>query len=455
VHFFLTYLAVIRSNEMLKKRKRLGEKAKAAAKKAAEAAAVDEAGDVESGGEDSDDIPQPDAAGDAEDDDFFETPDEKRVRLAKDYLKTLEGSASKDQIQERLTQDVAEQQRRTRSQVSGLNMGQPRFLKGHKEPTTCIAMSSDERTIFSGGKDCAILRWDIETGKKDVFPGGRNCFDSGGHFEHVLGLCLLEQRSLLASAGVDRLVRLWDLRCSPGAACTKKFMGHANAVSSVAAEPDCTQLYSASLDKSLKVWDVTAGRCVDTLFGHVQGITSMDIYHKNRPITGGSDKTARVWKVDKETHLMFSKHTYSVDAVGVLDHERFVSGSQDGTVMLWTQTSKKPLASTPVGDGKQWITSLGTMKGCDVFFSGSTDGNLHAWRAASRAATETDGKKGGGITLEEACASVHIPGCLNGIAVGQRLLACAVGKSHKLGSWYMEKRAKNGILLVPLSYEKS
>jgi len=232
-------------------------------------------------------------------------------------------------------------------------------------------------------------------------------------------------------------------------------MGHANTVSSVASEPDCSQLYSASFDKSLKLWDLAASRCIDTLFGHVQGVTSMDIYHKQRPVTAGMDKTVRLWKVDKETHLMFSKHTYSVDAVAVLDHERFVSGSQDGNLFLWTHTSKKPIASASVGS-KEWVTSLGAMKGCDVFFSGSTAGNLRAWHVVPRtaAAEETDGKKGG-VTLQEACAPVNIPGCLNGIAVGQRLVACAVGRDHKFGGWYFDKRAKNGILMVPVSYDKS
>eukprot|EP00438_Fugacium_kawagutii_P021896 Skav219761 [mRNA] locus=scaffold569:290381:297942:- [translate_table: standard] len=42
---------------------------------------------------------------------------------------------------------------------------------------------------------------------KDVFPGGRNRFECGGHFEKVLSVCLLEQRGLLVSAGVDRVVR--------------------------------------------------------------------------------------------------------------------------------------------------------------------------------------------------------------------------------------------------------
>ena len=56
--------------------------------------------------------------------------------------------------------------------------------KGHKLSPTCLTVKDDESKIFSGGKDCAVIEWDVETGgKKTVFAGGRKNFDCGGHFE--------------------------------------------------------------------------------------------------------------------------------------------------------------------------------------------------------------------------------------------------------------------------------
>ncbi|CAE7570934.1 unnamed protein product, partial [Symbiodinium sp. CCMP2456] len=148
------------------------------------------------------------AAGDEEEDEFFETPDEKRVRLAKEYLKTIGEGKTREQIQEELAKDTS------RRQVSDLALGEPRFLRGHKMAVTSVCLTADEGTMYTGGKDCAVLRWDVETGKKDVFPGGRNKFDCGGHFEKVLSVALLEEKGLLVSVGVDRLVRLWDPRAA-------------------------------------------------------------------------------------------------------------------------------------------------------------------------------------------------------------------------------------------------
>merc|ERR1712232_382310 len=154
-----------------------------------------------------------------------------------------------------------------------------------------------------------------------------------------------------------------------------------------------------------------------------------------RPLTGGADKTVRLWKVDKDTHLMFNRHTYAVDAVCVMDQDRFVSGSQDSSLMLWSHVSKKPLATTRLGAG-QWVTALRAVRRGDVVFSGSVEGRLRAWRLG-KSDGEGEDKKGYEFSL--ALAPVQAPGCINQIAVGRRVLACAVGKEHKSGRWFYNK----------------
>lgn len=414
---------------------------KAAAEEEAEGADVES--DVESAAEREAGGPRSE-----EEDAFFETADEKRVRLAKEYLGRLGEERAPEQVQEQLARDREEQERRTKVQVEDLVLGEPRFLKGHKGTATCVCLSSDESTLYSGGKDCAVLRWDVETGKKDVFAGGKNRFECGGHFDRVMSVCLVEERQLLLSAGIDRVVRLWDPRTPPKTPCIEKLMGHTGYISALAADPDGMQAYSASMDKSLKVWDLRTRKVRDTLFGHVAGISCMDLYYKGRPLTGSVDKTARLWKLDKDTHLMFSRHTYAVDAVAVLDFDRFVSGSQDGSLLLWSHTSKKPLAAASVGSGC-WVTALGAIRRGNVAFSGSVDGKLHTWRFPR------NGDEDKSLQWTPVGAPVQAPGCINAIAVGRRLIACAVGKEHKFGRWFYNSRQRDGVMLVPMSYRES
>lgn len=455
---------------VLKKRKRLagagGGASKKARKKGGAAAgeAAPEDNGVDANVDSEDEVSSDDdegrraakAGGGDEEEEFFETPDEKRVRMAKEYLGRIGTDKPQEEVQEQLAKDSEDQAKRSRLQVDDVSLGAPRLLrKAHGRAVTSVCLSADESTAFTGSKDCHVARWDVETGKHSLYPGGRNRFECGGHFQKVLSVCLVESRQLLASAGVDRVIRLWDPRAPPGTACKDTLQGHQGPVTGIAAEEDGSKLYTASTDKSLKIWDLRTKRCTDTMFGHVAGICSMDLYNKGRPVTGGADKSVRLWKVDKETHLMFNRHIYSADSVTVVDQERFLSGGQDGNLFLWSHASKKPLASASIGGGgDRWISALRAVRRGNVAFSGGVDGLLRCWRfgrGAAVGAAEDDRA----LRLVEAMTPVPVPGCINAIAVGRKVLACAVGKEHRLGRWYYEQKHKNGLLLVPLSYRES
>lgn len=41
-----------------------------------------------------------------------------------------------------------------------------RHMRGHKLTPTCVALSPDDTSAFSGSKDSSIVRWDVETGQR-------------------------------------------------------------------------------------------------------------------------------------------------------------------------------------------------------------------------------------------------------------------------------------------------
>lgn len=118
------------------------------------------------------------------------------------------------------------------------------FFKGHKLPVTCVALpgegscdpsnssSSSSGCAYTGGKDCCVIRWDLETGKKVIFKGQRNCFvvagdrnsnsksngisanSSRGHFRAVLSVCVADDERLFFSGGADHTIKAWDPRAS-------------------------------------------------------------------------------------------------------------------------------------------------------------------------------------------------------------------------------------------------
>ncbi len=73
------------------------------------------------------------------------------------------------------------------------------------------------------------------------------------HNDTIFAMALSPDGKLLATAGGDKLVKLWDLPAGTEAA---RLEAHATQVLGLSFHPDGSQLVTAGADRSLKVWDV-------------------------------------------------------------------------------------------------------------------------------------------------------------------------------------------------------
>ena len=104
-------------------------------------------------------------------------------------------------------------------------------------------------------------------------------------------------RDYLASGARDRTVRLWKISSGE---CLAKFVAHENWVKSVLIHPSGNYILSASDDKSIRVFDIKAQRCLRTLEkAHDHFITSLSM-HPTLPIlvSASVDQTIRCWQLD-------------------------------------------------------------------------------------------------------------------------------------------------------------
>lgn len=53
------------------------------------------------------------------------------------------------------------------------------------------------------------------------------------------------------------------------------FGGHNGGISSVTFNSDNSKIISGSWDKTVKIWDVKTGQCINTLVGHKNGAYSV------------------------------------------------------------------------------------------------------------------------------------------------------------------------------------
>ncbi|KAG1492901.1 hypothetical protein G6F46_001148 [Rhizopus delemar] len=410
-----------------------------------------------------------------------ETAAEKRVRLAKAYLETIEKNAEeeigtfdaadldRDLIAERLKKDDDETEGRLHLRIADKYNFKNEDLKtyrcrGHQLAVTAVALAESGTIFYSASKDGSIIKWDAKTFQKlHTFLGGRKGVKNyTGHTDHILCLAISHDGQYLASGGKDKIINIWSVKENKHIV---KFTQHRDAISALAFRKGSNQLYSASHDRTIKLWNVDERAYIETLFGHQDQITDIDTLGRERCVsTGGRDKTARLWKIVEESQLVYrggvttkdesgSKALFvenSVDCITQIDESMFITGGDSGVLSLWEINRKKPLFTKSLAHGLNttqlesqgehnqpyWITAVACLRYSDLFFSGSWDGFVRVWKLAG------DNKSFSQI------AQIPVEGVVNSIQIKtafaskRTLLVVGVGQELKLGRWI---RLKNGV----------
>jgi len=102
----------------------------------------------------------------------------------------------------------------------------------------------------------------------------------------------------LASGSRDRTVRLWSV-ASVGS-CLMTFRAHENWVRGVLVHPSGNHVLSCGDDRSIRVFDIKANRCLRTIEdAHPHFVTAIAMHH-TLPImvSGGVDHTVKCWQLD-------------------------------------------------------------------------------------------------------------------------------------------------------------
>jgi WD40 repeat protein len=236
-------------------------------------------------------------------------------------------------------------------------------VAGHRGAITSVAVARG--LIVTGGRDRSVRLW----------PSGAAL---EGHTDGVNAVAVTPDGWLVLSASVDRTIRAWNVSTRKS---LKVLEGHTGPVSGVAGSADGKRALSSSWDGSLKLWEVSTGKCVKTLREHLEGVNALSATPDFLlAVSAGSDGTARVWNLETGRCVAtLSGHKGAVLAASVApDGRRALTGGADHVVRAWDLATMECLEVCE-GHGDR-VLALATDGSIAV--SGGRDRTVRVWDGA-------------------------------------------------------------------------
>lgn len=374
---------------------------------------------------------------------------------------------------------------------------------------------------YTVSKDLQLTKFDVtdfnaRPKKVKYVKGGRKYIPEGkfefentteGHYDEILTVAASPDGKYVVTGGRDKKLIIWSAESLAPVKVipTKDRRGE---ILALTFRRNSDQLYVACADFKIRTYAINQFSQLEILYGHQDLVVDISALGMERCVTVGSrDRTAMLWKIADETRLTFrggdnpekllrkwlknnetngeeTSDTQqgnppqifsegSIDCISMIDDSHFVTGSDNGSISLWSLSKKKPVfifraahGVIPAVDDKNisgekssslrhkqlqdgriaqpyWITSLYAIPYSDTFISGSWNGSLKVWKLNEN--------------LREFELLGELPNCKGVVTKIQvvekgkhgreafRILA-SVSKEHKLGRWISKvPGARNGI----------
>ncbi|KAJ3424864.1 receptor for activated protein kinase c rack1 [Anaeramoeba flamelloides] len=230
-------------------------------------------------------------------------------------------------------------------------------LEGHNGWVTSIATTPENPNMFvTSSRDKTLLVWNINeeqvSGYQEDYAFPVKSLHGHSHF--VEDVTISSDGMFALSGSWDKTLRLWDLTTGK---CTQQFIGHTGDVLSVTFSAENRQILSSSRDKTVRLWN-TLGKCkyvIEDKSSHNDWVSSVrfsPLLKSTTFVSSSWDKTVKMWnlngcKLEKNLY----GHTEQVNCVEMSpDGSLCASGGKDGKAILWDLEKQAGLKVLDVGE---------------------------------------------------------------------------------------------------------
>ena len=187
-------------------------------------------------------------------------------------------------------------------------------ITAHSAPAVAATVLNDCSLVATAGEDLKLNVWNLSKSSSAVCS-----FPTGTRPEHT-ARCLAfdNQSSCVAMGSASSALKLFDIEMQK---MSVKMDGHRASITALTCHPWTTVFITGSQDCTLRVWDPRARQCVQKYGGHTDAVTAVKMSNTGKIFASGSaDHTVKLWDLTAgKMGCDFKGHTACVTAIDFAD----------------------------------------------------------------------------------------------------------------------------------------